>query len=146
MIWKTHPNPCAKKHLTQTRFFSSIGDLHADINNYSDVSLIKSHTQLCLVRPHPCRIDRRGCGEQVLLFGLVSALLVGAVLLHGLPAGEMDYPTRRLLPRLGNRLLMPLARFHALQLHALKVLHRGQGLSGYGNIDRQVHQYEKIMV
>lgn len=66
-------------------------------------------------RSHPHRFNRGG--QQVLPLCHLDLLLlffVGAVLLHGLPAGEVDDPAGDLLPLL----LLP------LQLHTLEVFAR----------------------
>lgn len=65
--------------------------------------------------PHPHRIDRGG--QQVSLLRLALLLLVGAVFLHGLPAGEVDDAPGSLLP-----LRRPRAVVHFPELHALEVL------------------------
>lgn len=71
------------------------------------------------IGPHPHRIDRGGQQVFPLRLPVLSLLLVGAVLFHGLPAGEVDDAAGSLLPL--RSLVFPL---QLTQLHALEVLPR----------------------
>lgn len=80
-----------------------------------------THQQIPLptTGPHPHRIDRGGQQVFPLWLLVLFLLLVGAVLLHGFPAGEMDDPARSLFSLL---LLLLFSLVQLPQLHALKVL------------------------
>lgn len=84
--------------------------------------------------PHPHRIDRGGQQVFPLRLLLLCLVLVGAVLLHGLPAGEVDDPARDLLPLL---LLLLLSLVQLPELHALKVLPQVWALDVGGHGDSQ---------
>lgn len=82
-------------------------------------SIHRSRGPKTTVHALPHRVNRGG--QQVFLLRLLVLLFIGAVLLHGLPAGEVDDPPRNLLPLRLLRLVIPV---HLPKLHTLEVFPR----------------------